>query len=127
MPLPIRHRRPVYQLGRPVPFVHQKSNFTLEQLDPEVIRVRRLVGVVEKQAALEPGLQFEFPSGEQRGVEGGLGRSGENRKEVVRGRRTGPNFTRTRENPARRARLDAGYRPALSPVSPRSLSSLSRY
>lgn len=69
VPLAVSHRCAVYQLGRSIPFVHQKSNFTLEQLDPEVIGVRGLAGVVEQQAALLAGLQLEFPSTEQRGGE----------------------------------------------------------
>lgn len=63
VPLAVSHRCAVYQLGRSIPFVHQKSNFTLEQLDPEVIGVRGLAGVVEQQAALLAGLQLEFPFG----------------------------------------------------------------
>lgn len=62
MPFAVGHRRAVYQLRRPVPFVHQKPNFTLEQLDPEVIGVGRLTGVVEQQPALRARLQLELPS-----------------------------------------------------------------
>ena len=104
MPLAVRHRRAVYQLGRPVPFVHQKSNFTLEQLDPEVIGVRRLPGVVEQQAALRAGLQLEFPSTKQR-------REGEDRS------------NRAKLKGGSRSLGNGGYR---SPTSPRAAATRRR-
>lgn len=75
MPFAVRYRRVVYQLGRSAPFVHQEPNFTLEQLDPEVIGVRRLHGVVEQQTDLSAGLQLELPSAKsgQRKLEGSRG------------------------------------------------------
>lgn len=62
VPSAVGHVVAVDQFRGAVSLVHQKTDFALEQFDAEEVGVRRVSGVVQKEAAVGRGFQLQFPS-----------------------------------------------------------------
>lgn len=62
MPLAVGDDALVEQLCAPITLVHEQADLALEKFNAEIIRVRVLIGVVEKQPGSSQRLQLQGPS-----------------------------------------------------------------